>query len=171
MGLGRLLLRTVIGGLFIGHGTQKLFGWFGGGGLDATGQGFEAIGFASGRRDARVAGLAESGGGTLLALGLAAPVAEAILIAVMLTAIRTVHWTKGPWASNGGYEYNLVLISALLGLAKAGPGEWSLDHALGMERSGLRWMAIVLGFGVAGSLPATAGAQLASAGAAEPEVA
>ena len=69
MGFGRLLLRTVIGGLFIGHGTQKLFGWFGGGGLDATGQGFEAIGLAPGRRNALIAGLAESGGGALLALG------------------------------------------------------------------------------------------------------
>jgi putative oxidoreductase len=170
MGLGRLLLRTVIGGLFIGHGTQKLFGWFGGGGLDATGQGFEAIGFASGRRDARVAGLAESGGGTLLALGLAAPLAEAILISAMLMAIRTVHWQKGPWASNGGYEYNAVLISALLGLAKAGPGKWSLDHALGRERSGLAWMAIALACGVGGSLGATAGARATSGGKSEPEL-
>ena len=112
MGLGRLLLRIVIGGFFIGHGTQKLFGWFGGGGLDATGEGFEAIGLAPGRRNALVAGLAESGSGTLLALGLATPLAEATLISVMLTAIRTLHWKKGPWATNGGYEYNVVLISA-----------------------------------------------------------
>jgi putative oxidoreductase len=171
MGLGRLLLRTVIGGLFIGHGTQKLFGWFGGGGLDATGQGFAAIGLAPGRRNARIAGLAESGGGTLLALGLAAPVAEAVLISVMLTAIRTVHWKKGPWASNGGYEYNAVLISALLGLAKAGPGKWSLDRARGKERAGLLWMAVALASGVAGSVAATASAQPASGGATEPEVA
>jgi putative oxidoreductase len=75
MGLARLLLRTVVGGLFIGHGTQKLFRWFGGGGLDATGQGFEALGLTPGRRNALAAGLAESGGGALLALGLATPVA------------------------------------------------------------------------------------------------
>src|ERR1035437_1135537 len=136
MGLGRLLLRTVIGGFFIGHGTQKLFGWFGGDGLGATGEGFEAIGLPPGRRNALVAGLAESGGGTLLALGLATPLAEAGLIAGMLTAIRTVHWKNGPWATNGGYEYNVVLISAMLGLADVGAGKWSLDHALGMERSG-----------------------------------
>jgi putative oxidoreductase len=170
MGLGRLLVRTVIGGFFIGHGTQKLFGWFGGGGLDATGQGFEAIGLVPGRRNALVAGLAESGGGTLLALGLAAPLAEAILIAVMLTAVRTVHWQKGPWATNGGYEYNVVLISALLGLAKAGPGKWSLDRVRGRERSGLLLMASVLAAGAAGSLAATAAAQPAGGGAAEPEV-
>ena len=171
MGFGRLLLRTVIGGLFIGHGTQKLFGWFGGGGLDATGQGFEAIGLAPGRRNALIAGTAESGGGALLALGLAAPLAEATLISVMLTAIRTVHWEKGPWASNGGYEYNAVLTAALLGLAKAGPGRWSLDHARGKERSGLLWMAIALASGVAGSVAAAASAQPPGGGAAEPEIA
>ena len=165
MGFGRLLLRTVIGGLFIGHGTQKLFGWFGGKGLDATSQGFEAIGLAPGRRNALLGGLAESGGGTLLTLGLAAPVAEAILISTMLTAIRTVHWKKGPWASNGGYEYNAVLIAALLGLANAGPGRWSLDHARGKERSGLPWMAVALAAGVAGSVVATTAAQPARGGA------
>ena len=76
MSLGRLVLRAAIGGLFIGHGTQKLFGWFGGGGLEKTGEGFAAIGLVPGRRNALVAGLAESGGGALLALGLATPLAE-----------------------------------------------------------------------------------------------
>ncbi len=169
MGLGRLLLRTVIGGFFIGHGTQKLFGWFGGGGLDATGEGFEAIGLSPGRRSALIGGMAESGGGALLALGLATPLAEATLISVMLTAIRTVHWKKGPWATNGGYEYNVVLISALLGLADVGAGRWSLDHALGRERSGVAWMAAVLAAGAAGSLAATAGARPADEGAAQSE--
>ncbi len=169
MSLGRLLLRAVIGGFFIGHGTQKLFGWFGGGGLDATGEGFAAIGLPPGRRNALVAGLAESGGGTLLALGLATPLAEATLIAVMLTAIRTVHWKNGPWATNGGYEYNVVLISALLALAEVGAGKWSLDRALGMERSGAAWMAAVLAAGAAGSWGATAGALPTSGGAAQPE--
>jgi putative oxidoreductase len=171
MGLGRLLVRSVIGGLFIGHGTQKLFGWFGGGGLDATGKGFEAIGLAPGRRNALVAGLAESGGGALLALGLATPLAEAVLVSVMLTAIRTVHWKNGPWATNGGYEYNVVLISALLGLAEVGPGGWSLDRALGIERSGLVWLAAAAASGAAGSLAATAAAQPAGDDAAEPAVA
>ena len=122
VGLGRLLVRSVIGGLFIGHGTQKLFGWFGGGGLDTTGKGFEAIGLAPGRRNALAAGLAESGGGALLALGLATPLAEAMLISVMLTAIRTVHWKNGPWATNGGYEYNVVLIAPCWDWPKLDPG-------------------------------------------------
>ncbi len=170
MGVGRLLVRSVIGVLFIGHGTQKLFGWFGGGGLDATGKGFEAIGLVPGRRNALVAGLAESGGGALLASGLATPLAEAVLVSVMLTAIRTVHWKKGPWATNGGYEYNIVLISALLGLAEVGPGCWSLDRALGIERSGLVWLAAAAAAGTAGSLAATRMAQPAAVVAAEPEV-
>ena len=171
MGLGRLLVRSVIGGLLIGHGTQKLFGWFGGGGLDTTGEGFEAIGLAPGRRNALAAGLAECGGGALLALGLATPLAEAMLISVMLTAIRTVHWKNGPWATNGGYEYNVVLISALLGLAEVGPGRWSLDRALGIERFGLVWLAAAAASGAAGSLAATAAAQPAGDDAAESEVA
>jgi putative oxidoreductase len=156
MGLGRLVVRSAIGGFFIGHGTQKLFGWFGGGGLEKTGEGFEAIGLAPGRRNALVAGLAESGGGVLLALGLAAPLAEATLISVMLTAIRTVHWKNGPWATNGGYEYNVVLIAALLGLAESGPGCLSLDRALGIERSGLPLMVAAAALGAADSLAATA---------------
>ncbi len=170
MGLGRLVLRSVIGGLFIGHGTQKLFGWFGGGGLDETGKGFEAIGLGPGRRQAVAAGVAESGGGALLALGFATPLAEAVLISVMLTAIRTVHWKNGPWATNGGYEYNVVLISALLGLAETGPGCFSFDRALGIERAGLLWMAAAAAAGTAGSLAATAVAQPVS-GQAEAEVA
>ena len=170
LSLGRLVLRAAIGGLFIGHGTQKLFGWFGGGGLEATGEGFAAIGLVPGRRNALVAGLAESGGGALLALGLATPLAETALISVMLTAIRTVHWKNGPWATNGGYEYNLVLVSALLGLAEAGPGCFSFDHVLGIERSGLPWMAAAAALGAAGSLAATAAsaAQPTGEDAAEP---
>ena len=171
MGLGRLLLRSMIGGFFVGHGTQKLFGWFGGSGLEATGTGFEAIGLTPGRRNALMAGLAESGGGALLALGLASPLAEAVLISVMVTAVRTVHWKNGPWATNGGYEYNVVLISALLGLAEVGPGRWSLDRALGIERFGLVWLAVAAAFGTAGSLAATAAAQPAGVRRAESEVA
>ncbi len=168
MGLGRLIVRSAIGGIFIGHGTQKLFGWFGGGGLGTTGEGFEAIGLVPGRRNALVAGLAESGGGTLLALGLATPLAETALISVMLTAIRTVHWKNGPWATNGGYEYNVVLISALLGLAESGPGRLSFDRALGIERSGLPWMAAAAALGAAGSLAATAASQPTGEDTAEP---
>ena len=122
MKIGRLLLRLVVGGLFIGHGAQKLFGWFGGHGLEATAQGFEQLGLRPGRRNAIAAGGAEAGGGALLAAGLATPLAASVLIATMLTAIYRVHAKNGPWASNGGYEYNLVLIAAVLALAEARTG-------------------------------------------------
>jgi putative oxidoreductase len=120
MKIGRLLLRVTVGGFFFGHGTQKLFGWFGGNGLDATAQGFEHIGLRPGRPNAIAAGTAEAGGGALLATGLATPLAASVLTATMLTAIRTVHGKKGPWLSNGGYEYNVVLIAAVLALAEVG---------------------------------------------------
>jgi putative oxidoreductase len=152
MKIGRLLLRLVVGGLFVGHGTQKLFGWFGGQGLDATAQGFEQLGMRPGRRNAIAAGGAETGGGALLAVGLATPLASSVLIATMMTAIYRVHAKNGPWATNGGYEYNLVLIAAALALAEVGPGELSLDAALGRERSGSCWALGALGAGALGAI-------------------
>ncbi len=164
MKIGRLLLRLVVGGLFIGHGTQKLFGWFGGYGLDATANAFEQMGMRPGRRNAIAAGAAEAGGGALLALGLETPLAASVLTATMMTAIHRVHASKGPWATNGGYEYNLVLIAAVLALAEAGPGGLSLDAARGKERSGSHWAVAALLTGAAGSI----GAYLAAA--AQPEL-
>jgi len=118
MKIGRLLLRLAVGGFFFGHGTQKLFGWFGGNGLDATATAFDAMGLRPGKANAIAAGAAEAGGGALLATGLATPVAASVLTATMLTAIETVHGKKGPWLTNGGYEYNVVLIAAVLTLAE-----------------------------------------------------
>jgi uncharacterized membrane protein YphA (DoxX/SURF4 family) len=92
MGLFRLLARTTIGLLFVGHGTQKLFGWFGGGGLDGTGGFFEQLGLRPGRRHALAAGAAEAGGGLLFALGAATPLGAAAVSGSMITAIKTVHW-------------------------------------------------------------------------------
>ncbi|HEY3866139.1 MAG TPA: DoxX family protein [Solirubrobacteraceae bacterium] len=151
MKIGRLLLRLVVGGLFVGHGTQKLFGWFGGNGLDATAQGFEQLGLRPGRQNAIAAGAAEAGGGTLLALGLATPLAASVLIATMFTAIHRVHAKNGPWAGDGGYEYNLVLIAAALALAEVGPGALSLDGASGRERSGTGWALFALAAAAAGA--------------------
>src|SRR5436305_12221204 len=108
MKIGRLLLRLTIGGFFIGHGTQKLFGWFGGHGLDGTGQFFEGLGLRPGRTNALAAGAAEAGGGALLATGFATPLAASALTATMLTAIHRVHLKNGPWVTSGGYEYNAV---------------------------------------------------------------
>lgn len=154
MKIGRLLLRVTVGSLFVGHGTQKLFGWFGGHGLDATSNMFESMGMRPGRRNAVAAGVAEAGGGAALAAGFATPLAASVLTSVMLTAINRVHLKNGPWVTNGGYEYNAVLIAAVLALAEVGPGEVSLDHALGQERSGPGWALLALALGVGGAVGA-----------------
>jgi putative oxidoreductase len=154
MKIGRLLLRLSVGGFFIGHGTQKLFGWFGGHGLDATAQAFEQMGLRPGKRNAIAAGAAEAGGGALLGLGLATPLAGAALTGTMLTAIHRVHAKNGPWAANGGYEYNVVLIAAVLTLVEVGPGKPSLDAALGRERSGPGLALAALLAGAAGAVGA-----------------
>jgi putative oxidoreductase len=169
MKLGRLLLRVTVGGLFVGHGTQKLFGWFGGHGLDATANMFESIGMRPGNRNAIAAGVAEAGGGAALAAGFATPLAAATLTSVMLTAINRVHLKNGPWVTNGGYEYNAVLIAAVLALAEVGPGELSLDHALGQERIGPGWAVLALALGVAGAVGAHIAAESTPAPPAPPE--
>jgi len=149
---GRLVARTVIGGLFVGHGTQKLMGWFGGPGLEGTAGMMKSLDMNPPRRNALAAGLAETAGGALLTVGFATPLACASLIGTMITAIRKVHWSSGPWATQGGYEYNLVLIAALLGLAEERPGDISLDSALGVELTGFRWSLAALGLGAGASL-------------------
>ncbi len=154
MKIARLAARTVIGGLFIGHGTQKLFGWFGGPGLDGAAAGFDSMGLRPGRRNAIAAGASETLGGAALALGLATPLAGAALIGTMITAIRTVHLKNGPWSSNGGYEYNLVLIAAVATLVEAGPGRLSVDALRGSKRHGAHWALAALALGAAGSVAA-----------------
>lgn len=155
MKLGLTILRLVIGVLFFGHGTQKLYGWFGGHGLDGTGQFFESLGLRPGRKHATMAGAAEAGGGALLAVGLFTPAAAASLIGVMSTAIRTVHLKNGPWITNGGYEYNLTLIAIMVALADLGPGELSLDHALGLEVKGPLVALLALAAGIGGAAAMT----------------
>jgi putative oxidoreductase len=167
MSLGRLALRSAIGGLFIGHGTQKLFGWFDGYGLDNTAQMFGSLGLRPPKAHAIAAGAAEAGGGAALALGAFTPLASASLIATMLTAIRTVHIKNGPWVTNQGYEYNLVLIAAALALAETGPGTPSVDSARGHESHGIGTAALALGLGIAGAV----GAQAISGMFPEPEAA
>jgi putative oxidoreductase len=154
MKIGRLILRIAVGGFFFGHGTQKLFGWFGGHGPDATAQMFESIGLRPGKRHALAAGAAEAGGGAAIVLGAATPVAASVLTATMLTAISRVHFKNGPWATDGGYEYNAVLIAAVLALAETGPGSPSVDAALGAEREGPKWALLALLGGIIGAVGA-----------------
>ncbi|MFD9222682.1 DoxX family protein [Streptomyces sp. NPDC060064] len=126
--LGLLVLRVGTGAVLAAHGSQKLFGWFGGGGLDATAKGMEAMGFHPGRESAVAAGLGEAGGGALLALGLATPAAGAAAAGAMAGAVA-VHMPAGFFNQGGGFEYPAFLgfTSAAIGLA--GAGRYSLDHA------------------------------------------
>jgi putative oxidoreductase len=149
MDLGRLLLRLTIGGTFFVHGTQKLFGWFGGYGAEGTGQFFESLGLQPGRRNAIAAGSTETGCGVLIALGLATPLATAGLSAAMITALRTAVWNEGIKPATG--EHEVLLAAAALALTETGPGAPSLDSTLGLERSGAGWTLAALSAGAAGS--------------------
>ncbi len=153
--LGSLLVRGLVGPLFIGHGAQKLFGSFGGHGLEGTSGFFESIGLRPGRRHATAAGVTELSAGTMLTLGLATPVAASMVTGTMVTAIRKVHLSAGPWVTNGGWEYNAVLIAAVTALAEAGPGPLSVDASRFPHFHGPALAALGLAAGVAGSYLAT----------------
>ena len=128
MKLSKLAIRGVIGPLFVGHGTQKLFGWFGGHGLDGTGGFFESLGLKPGKRHAAAAGVAEALGGALLTAGALTPLAATMISGTMVTAIRKAHLKNGIWTTSGGYEYNLVLLAAMFAITEGGPGPLSVDE-------------------------------------------
>ena len=150
MDIALLLLRLTVGLTLAAHSTQKLFGWFGGPGLSATGQFFTVLGFPPGRRHALMAALGETVSGALLAVGLATPAAVAIVVSVMLVAVVTIHLGKGFFAQNGGYECPLVLAVAALTFAFTGPGSFSIDALVGLERSGTFWGTAALLAGLVG---------------------
>ncbi len=126
MSAGLLIIRLIVGLTFAGHGTQKLFGWFGGYGLKGTGGWLESVGMKPGVLMALLAGLGELVGGLLFALGVWLPVAAALLGVTMLVAIIAVHGKNGYWVTQNGFEYNLVLIAVALGVALIGPGAYAL---------------------------------------------
>jgi putative oxidoreductase len=138
----------VIGGLFIGHGLQKLLGKFGGHGLEGTAGFFEQLGLKPGKVHATAAGVAETGGGALLLAGAATPLAASALTGTMTMAIHKVHAPKGPWVTEGGYEYNAVLIAAVFAITAAGPGSLSIDR----RQWGTAWALAELAAGVGGAL-------------------
>ena len=152
MDLALLVLRLVVGLLFVGHGAQKLFGVFGGGGLEGTAGMFDNIGLQPGWLHARAAGTAEFLGGALIALGLFTPFAAAALIGVMTTAVITVHARNGIWNTNQGYEFNVVLSAAVFALAGIGAGAWSLDNAFGFDLHGVIWAVAALAVGIIGGV-------------------
>jgi putative oxidoreductase len=152
MDIGRLILRGAVGPLFVGHGTQKLFGWFDGHGPEGTGGFFESLGLRPGKRHATAAGWTETIGGALLTLGALTPVAQAMITGTMVTAIRKVHAQNGPWVTQNGFEYNLTLIGLTAALTETGPGRPSVDAALfGDGFKGKGWAVAALAAGVAGS--------------------
>jgi putative oxidoreductase len=125
---GILLLRVVVGLAFVGHGTQKLFGWFGGYGPAGTGGFFASLGYRSGVLMAVAAGLAETTGGTLLALGFVTPLAGALLAIVMINAIGSVTFKR---AFMLGSELEIAYLTVAVSLAAIGPGRFSIDRAIG----------------------------------------
>jgi len=128
--LGPLALRVPVGIVFAAHGAQKLFAWFGGYGLDGTGQFFASIGLNPGYLMALLAGSAEFFGGLALIVGLLVRPAAAVLALTMLVAIFAVHIGNGLFMSNNGYEYALALLAASVSLVLSGAGRASLDRVL-----------------------------------------
>lgn len=129
-GFGPLALRIPVGIIFVAHGAQKLFGAFGGHGLEGTGQWMSSIGLAPGYLMALLAGSAEFFGGLALLLGLLVRPAAASLAFAMGVAIFAVHIDKGLFMSNNGYEYGLALLAVALSLSVSGAGRVSLDRKL-----------------------------------------
>ncbi|WP_406089717.1 DoxX family protein [Streptomyces sp. NBC_01013] len=125
--LGLLVLRVGTGAVLAAHGSQKLLGWFGGGGIEGTTAGMEAMGFHPPKHSAIAAGLGEAGGGVLLALGLATPAAGAAAAGAMAGAVA-VHAPAGFFAQGGGYEYPAFLGFTAAAIGLTGPGRYSVDH-------------------------------------------
>ena len=149
MDTGLLLARVVVGSVMAAHGAQKLLGWFGGYGIAGTGGYFESLGFRPGRFFAAAAGFSEAAGGSLLALGLLGPLGPAMIVAVMVVAMATVHWPNGLFAQNGGVEVPLLYAVIAAAIAFTGYGAYSLDAALGLSWSE-PVIRVVLALGVLG---------------------
>jgi putative oxidoreductase len=151
--LGLLLVRVVIGLVMAAHGAQKLFGWFGGYGLNKTGEFFVQLGFWPGRAFAAAASATEITSGLLVALGFLGPIGPALMISVMIVAMITVHWKNGLFAADNGVEVPLLYSTVAAAIALIGFGRYSLDDWFGIAE---RWSPlvtwIVLAVGVAGGL-------------------
>lgn len=120
-------LRLVIGIIFIAHGGQKLFSWFGGGGIEGTTAFFNSLGIVGAGVFAWIVAIAEFGGGIFILTGFLTELSALVLIIDMIVAISKVHWSKGFFMTNGGFEYPLLIIASLLVLLVSGQGALSLD--------------------------------------------
>ena len=154
MEYGLLLLRLLVGLAFAGHGAQKLFGWFGGGGPQGTAGFFASLGYRMPAAMAILVGLFELGGGLLLAGGLLTPLAALVLSTVMLNAIATVQWQRG---FLGGWELDSTFMAVAIAVTITGPGRISLDNAFGWadDISGTAWGSLVFAAAIVASLLTT----------------
>jgi putative oxidoreductase len=133
LALGLLILRLVVGLTVAAHGAQKLFGWWGGPGMNSWTQVVQKLRIRPAQPWAWIAALSEFGGGLSLALGLLSPLGSLAIVGAMVVAIATVHLSRGFWSTKGGYEFNLSLIAGAVALALTGPGAYSFDSALGLH--------------------------------------
>lgn len=153
LGAGLLVARVVFGLLMAAHGAQKLFGWFGGYGLSATGQFMVQLGYSRGRFFAAAASATEVVSGLLLAFGLLGPIGPAMVIAVMIVAAVTVHLQNGLFAMKNGVELPLLFAAAAVAFALAGFGPYSLDAVTGLSALWTpKLTLIVLSLGVVGGI-------------------
>lgn len=136
--IGVLIVRLVVGGLLAGHGAQKLFGAFGGQGLDRTAGWLESLRLRPGDTWARLAGSSELGGGILTMLGFLNPLGPIAGIGAMAMAWAKVHMDKPMWVTKGGPELPLTNIAVLSAITIAGPGRLSIDGLLGIHVP--RWL-------------------------------
>jgi putative oxidoreductase len=128
-----LILRVVIGLIVAAHGFQKLFGWWGGPGMNGWVGAMKRMRIRPAVPWAWISALAEVFGGLGLAVGLLTPLPSLAIAGSMLVAIALVHWPKGFWVTKGGYEFNLSILAAIAAIALIGPGAYSLDSALGIH--------------------------------------
>jgi putative oxidoreductase len=148
LNIGLLLGRAVIGLVMAAHGAQKLFGWFGGYGLNQTGQFFTHLGFQRGRAFAAAASLTEITAGVLVALGFLGPIGPALIVSVMIVAMVSVHWEHGLFASDNGIEVPLLYLTTAVAFALIGYGRYSVDTWLGISAlwtPTLTWIALAAG--------------------------
>jgi putative oxidoreductase len=150
MNEGLLLARLVFGLVMAAHGSQKLFGWFGGYGISGTGGFLESLGWRPGRLFAALAGIAEFGSGLLVASGFLGPIGPALMLSVMIVAAISVHWKNGLFAQNGGIEVPLLYSTTAVALALTGFGPFSLDAVLGLASGPVVTVAVLVA-GVAGA--------------------
>ncbi len=145
MNVALLIARVVLGLSLAAHGSQKLFGWFGGHGIEGTGGFFEGLGFRPGRTFATLAGLCELVGGLLTALGLLGPIGPALMIVIFVVAMLSVHAGRGYFADQGGPELPVIYAMGALMIAYVGPGRYALDNlSPGLTRLWTTHLATIL---------------------------